>query len=119
MDGFVALDDSKDEIINLDGTFAPREQYTDIYLFMYGDDFEGCLEDYFKLTGKPPLIPRYALGNWWCRNTNYTTEDILKVANEFEKRDIPLAVFLLDKDWHIREINENGKKKKLIHRVYV
>ncbi len=113
LDGFVALDDSKDEMINLDGTIAPREQYTDIYLFMYGDDFEGCLEDYFKLTGKPPLIPRYALGNWWCRNTNYTTEDILKVANEFEKRDIPLAVFLLDKDWHIREINENGKKRNL------
>lgn len=114
LDGFVALDDSNNKQINLDGTIVDREtKYVDIYLFVYGDDFQNCLEDYFTLTGYPPLIPRYALGNWWCKNTNYTTEDILKVANNFEKNDIPLAVLLLDKDWHIREIKENGKDRFL------
>ena len=39
---------------------------------MYNNDFEGCLTDYFTLTGYPNLIPRYALGAIWYKNDNYT-----------------------------------------------
>ena len=31
----------------------------DIYLFMYFNDYDLCLKDYFKLTGSSALIPRY------------------------------------------------------------
>ena len=68
-DGFVSIDDSNSYIISEDGTLIPRDQKRglDIYLFVYRKDFGLCLRDYFMLTGKPPLIPRYALGNWWCQ----------------------------------------------------
>jgi alpha-glucosidase (family GH31 glycosyl hydrolase) len=76
-DGFVSIDDSKSLILESDGTFVPRsEESVDVYLFAYNKDFGLCLKDYFDLTGKPPLLPRYALGNWWCENYNYTEEDI-------------------------------------------
>ena len=77
----------------------------DIYLFMYNKDFGLCIMDYFKLTGMPSLIPRYALGNWWCRDKVYTSEEVLELCNNFERNNIPLSVFLFDKDWHIRNVD--------------
>ena len=34
---------------------------------MYDKDFKEALTDYFKITGFPELLPRYALGNWWSK----------------------------------------------------
>ena len=53
------------------------------------------------------MIPRYALGNWWCRDLEYTTEEIMDVVSHFEKLEIPISVFLLDRDWHIRKSSDN------------
>ena len=109
LDGFSTIDDSNTYIYNdKDQLLKRSETGIDIYLFMYGNDFDLALQDYFKLTGMPPMIPRYALGNWWCRDLSYNEEDILAVVNSFEKRDIPLSVFLLDKDWHVR-VGEDNK----------
>lgn len=54
----------------------------------------------------PSLIPRYALGNWWSRNTTYDTEKAMDIVSHFERRKVPLAIFLLDKDWHYRDVGE-------------
>ncbi|MGI6329732.1 MAG: TIM-barrel domain-containing protein [Bacilli bacterium] len=111
-DGFVSIDDSSSYVIEKDGTLLPRpKEIVDIYLFSYRKDFGLCLKDYFELTGKPPLIPKYALGNWWCRNNNYTEEDLIHLLGKFEKENVPLSVLLLDKDWHIRNYD---KKKNLM-----
>ncbi len=103
LDGFSSIDDSNTYIYK-DNKWVKRDSLgIDIYLFMYGNDFYLALQDYFKLTGVPPMIPRYALGNWWCRDLDYTDEDILAVVNNFSKRETPISVLLLDKAWHIRE----------------
>jgi alpha-glucosidase (family GH31 glycosyl hydrolase) len=107
-DGFVSIDDSKSYILKEDGTLEPRKKGMDIYLFAYRRDFGLCLKDYFDLTGKPPLIPRYALGNWWSRNYNYSEEDLIKLFAKFEKHEIPISVLLLDKDWHIRNYDKQN-----------
>lgn len=108
LDGFSTIDDSDTYIYNDKGELLKRrEPGIDIYLFMYGNDFDLALQDYFKLTGMPPMIPRYALGNWWCRDLEYSQDDILAVVNSFEKRQIPLSIFLLDKNWHIRTTENN------------
>lgn len=102
-DGIVSFDDSKSLRLNELGTIVPSEDgYMDIYLFVYNKDFGACANDYFKLTGMPSLIPRYALGTWWCRDYPYTSSDVEKVVSEFEKHEIPISVFLFDKDWHVR-----------------
>jgi alpha-glucosidase (family GH31 glycosyl hydrolase) len=108
-DGFSSINDSDSYVIDENGMLIPREDKTiDMYVFLYRKDFGLCLKDYFLLTGKPPLIPRYALGNWWSKNTKYNDQDIEKIVDQFEKNDIPLSVILLDKDWHIR----NTEKEK-------
>jgi len=65
LDGFASIDDSYSKVIMEDGTLAPPlDNHLDIYVFMYDKDFKHALFDYFKMTGAPALIPRYALGNW-------------------------------------------------------
>ncbi len=103
IDGFVSIDDSNTDILNENGTLSERTNPgIDIYLFCYNRDFNLCLKDYFALTGKPALIPRYALGNWWSRNITYNDEELKQLIDNFSSKQIPLSVLLLDKDWHKR-----------------
>ncbi len=103
-DGFVSIDDTKSMIILEDGSLVqePREKI-DTYLFMYKRDFGYCLKDYFKLTGKPPLIPRYALGIWWNRDKIYNYQNIKELMLNFNKNKIPLSVLLLGETWHQKD----------------
>lgn len=105
LDGFVSIDDSKNKIIMEDGTLAdPPADHVDIYVFMYDRDFRQALTDYFKLTGSPSFIPRYALGIWWSRNCEYSDKNIPELVRNFERKRIPLSIMLFDNDWHYRNV---------------
>ena len=107
LDGFASLDDSFSKIIMEDGTLAePIPNYLDIYVFMYDKDFKQALFDYFKITGAPALIPRYALGNWWSRNIQYNDQTVEELLRSFERKKIPISIMLFDHDWHIRDSGE-------------
>ena len=104
LDGFSSIDDSNSMLIDPVGNFVNRpKDNLDIYVFMYNNDFELALKDYIMLTGKPQMIPRYALGNWWSKNYAYNDKSLEKLFNRFEKEEIPISVLLLDTDWHITE----------------
>lgn len=95
LDGYAVVYD-KTPYLNEDDVFEDREPLSqDIYLFMYNKDFQGCLMDYFTLTGYPNLIPRCALGAWWYKNENYTSDDVIKLVDRFNKDNIPISIFLL------------------------
>ena len=105
LEGFASIDDSSSLLFEKDGTLINREKGSvDVYVFLYLQDFRLALNDYFKLTGMPALIPRYALGNWWSRNITYDENKVMETVSNFERRNVPLAVFLLDKDWHYRDV---------------
>ena len=98
LDGMVSFDDSNNYRISEKGSIEePIKGNIDIYVFIYKVDFGLCVQDYFKLTGLPALIPRYALGNWWSRDKAYTQEEMTTLVEKFEKREIPLSVFVLEK----------------------
>ncbi|MEG0743107.1 MAG: glycoside hydrolase family 31 protein, partial [Clostridia bacterium] len=63
------------------------------------------MDDYFHLCGKTPLLPRYALGNWWSRFYAYSDEEYLVLMDRFAKEKVPLAVSVLDMDWHITKVD--------------
>lgn len=112
IDGFASLDDSNSYVFDNGGKMYQRSQgCIDIYLFMYNNSFDEALKDYFMLTGYPSMIPRYALGNWWSRDLNYTSDDIRELINNFYKSEIPLSVLVLDKGWHVDNSTSENEVK--------
>lgn len=76
----------------------------DLYGFAYGHDYQAALHDYYQLTGFPPLVPRFALGNWWSRFYPYTQKGYLELMQRFEAAGIPISVAVLDMNWHVTDI---------------
>lgn len=102
-DGMASFDDTTSLIFNEDGTVSSNDELrVDTYLFMYNKDFDEALKDYYKITGFPALVPRYALGNWWSSNDNYDDLKLKNLVDNFEHNEIPLSIVVLDKDWHKR-----------------
>lgn len=98
--GYATLDDST-TLALADGWVAPRiEGNLDLYYFGYGRDAAGAVRDFYRLSGPQPLLPRWALGNWWSRYYAYTAEEYQALIERFEAEDLPFSVAVLDMDWH-------------------
>ena len=111
-DGFASIDDSHNLVIDKEGFLVhPKNKRIDTYLFIYRRDFGLCLKDYFELTGKPYLIPRYALGIWWNRDKIYSFEDTKNLVKAFNRYGIPLSILLLGEFWHIKDAKDYNKFK--------
>ena len=104
-DGFSVLDDSASMELDENGAFRPRSvKETDLYFFGYGHDYAQCLKDFYRLSGATPMLPRYALGNWWSRYHEYTEETYRKLLDDFAAHDVPLSVAVFDMDWHLTDV---------------
>lgn len=102
--GVALYDDSKSLILSGDGKIVPRgNEETDIYVFAYGRDYRGALKALYRICGTTPLLPRFALGNWWSRYHAYTEEEYLEKMDGFADKDIPFTVATVDMDWHWSE----------------
>lgn len=104
--GFSLLDDSRSLVLTEDGWVETRQgEGTDLYFWGYGHDYKEALKDFFFLCGSSPMIPRYALGNWWSRFYPYTQESYLQLMDRFQKEEIPFSVCVIDMDWHVTDID--------------
>ncbi|MBD5459283.1 MAG: DUF5110 domain-containing protein [Lachnospiraceae bacterium] len=104
--GCVSLDDSHTLLLGEDGWVESRKcGIQDIYLFAYGHRYLEALKDFYYLCGKTPMLPRFALGNWWSRYYPYTEESYGELMDRFDDEKIPFSVAVIDMDWHLVEIN--------------
>ncbi len=105
-DGWTVVDDSASLVFDDDGWLVVRgapAETRDLYLFGYGDNYSSCLRDFRLVAGQTPLIPRWALGNWWSRYWAYTADELSQLMHDFRAHEIPLSVCIVDMDWHITE----------------
>ena len=99
--GVAVFDDANSLTLGEDGEIKPETGVgSDEYVFAYGNDYRSAVQALYKITGNVPLVPRYALGNWWSRYYVYTQEEYLRLLNRFEERKVPLSVATIDMDWH-------------------
>jgi hypothetical protein len=100
--GFGILNDRKSMLFENDGWVGTRRKGLrhDFYLFCYGNDYRAAVKAYYRVSGSQPLLPRYALGNWWTRYYPYTQQEYLELMDHFRRDDIPMAVSVLDMHWH-------------------
>lgn len=109
--GVAVFDDSKSLIIADDGTVVPRSvRENDRYFFAYNHDYRRALVDFFRLTGMPPLVPRFALGNWWSRYKAYTQDEYVTLMKRFVSEEIPITVATVDMDWHWVDVKKQFGK---------
>lgn len=104
--GWAIVDDSDSLVINESGWIEPRKKSPgskDLYFFGYGSAYTQCIVDFQKLSGRIPILPRFALGNWWSRYWAYHQDELLELMHDFRERDVPLSVCIVDMDWHVTD----------------
>ena len=100
--GWAVVDDSATPLFSADGTLAARAlSQIDLYFFGYGHAYLQAIQDFYRVSGATPLIPRYLLGNWWSRYWAYTQAELLGLMRDFKAREIPLSICIVDMDWHV------------------
>lgn len=100
--GWALVDDSHTLLFTADGWLTPREnEALDLYFFGYGQDAAACRRDFAAVAGAAPLLPRWALGNWWSRYWAYTQQELADLMRDFRAHDVPLSVCIIDMDWHL------------------
>jgi alpha-D-xyloside xylohydrolase len=82
------------------------------YYFIYGNNMDEVISGYRNLTGKAPIVPKWALGFWQSRERYKTENEILTTVDEFRKRKIPIDNIVLDwsywreAEWGSQEFDE-------------
>lgn len=66
------------------------------YWIVAADTPAQIVEAYADVTGKVPMMPEYGLGFWQCKLRYQTQEELLDVAREYRKRNLPLDVIVVD-----------------------
>ncbi|WP_315095099.1 TIM-barrel domain-containing protein [uncultured Cellulomonas sp.] len=104
--GFAVLDDSRSMVFEPDGWVAPRDgSRTDLYVFAYGHDYREALRAFYAVSGPTPVLPRFALGNWWSRFHRYTADTYAALLDRFEAEGLPFSVAVIDMDWHVTDVD--------------
>ncbi|HZE82961.1 MAG TPA: TIM-barrel domain-containing protein, partial [Puia sp.] len=78
------------------------------YYFIYGRNMDETIAGYRTLTGKSPIVPRWALGFWQSRERYKTQDEVLNTVKEFRRRKIPLDNIVLD--WNYWRQNDWGSQ---------
>lgn len=98
--GVAVYDDSESLLLYPSGRLAPRSGGMDAYVFAYGRDYQAAVKALYRLCGDTPVVPRWALGNWWCRYWPYTQQEYIDLMDNFADDGIPMSVAVIDMDWH-------------------
>ena len=81
----------------------------DEYIFAYGSDYRSAIRGLYRISGDTPLLPRYALGNWWSRYKAYTQKEYTNLMQRFLDEKLPITVATIDMDWHWVDLSRFGK----------
>lgn len=92
--GYLDLDSKKDNTLAYE-TISGRKTYQVIAANSWTD----LISNYTSLTGRQPLIPRWALGNFSSRFGYHTQEEVNKTIDKFIKDEIPVDAIILDLYW--------------------
>jgi len=97
--GYLDLDSKKDNTLSYE-TINGRKTYQVIA----GDDWKDLISEYTFLTGRQPMPPRWAFGNFASRFGYHSETEARKVVNQFRKDSIPLDAIIFDLYWFGKEI---------------
>jgi len=97
--GFLDLDSKKDNSLKYE-TISGRKTYQ----VVAGESWEDILDQYTNLTGKQPMIPRWALGNFSSRFGYHSQKEVEETIQKFKEDSIPVDAVILDLYWFGKEM---------------
>lgn len=97
--GYLDLDSKKDKTLTYE-TISGRKTYQ----IIVGDSWQNLIENYTNLTGKQPLPPRWALGNFSSRFGYHSQEETETTIAKFKEDNIPVDAVILDLFWFGKNI---------------
>jgi alpha-D-xyloside xylohydrolase len=74
---------------------AQYARQIDYFIFTGGSPYE-LVRKYSDLTGKSPMMPAFATGLWQSKLRYSSQEELLSVAREYKKRNLPISVIVAD-----------------------
>jgi len=66
------------------------------WYFIAGDDMDEVISGYRTLTGKAPIMPKWAMGYWQSRERYKTSTEMIEALEGFRKRNIPIDNIVMD-----------------------
>lgn len=69
------------------------------YIFSAGNNYKQLIETFVQATGKQPLPPRWALGNYASRFGYKSQQEVLDTIKLFKQKDFPVDAVVLDLYW--------------------
>lgn len=66
------------------------------YWVTAGDTPAEIEEAYAAVTGTVPMMPEFGLGFWQCKLRYQTQEELLEVAREYKRRNLPIDLIVID-----------------------
>ena len=97
--GYLDLDSKKDNTLTYE-TISGRKTYQVIA----GDSWKDVIDNYTNLTGKQPLPPRWAFGNFSSRFGYHSQAETEATIKAFKDEKIPVDAVILDLYWFGKEI---------------
>jgi len=97
--GFLDIGKSERDILQFEA-LAGRTSY----VFVAGDTYPQLIENYVDVTGKQPLPPRWAFGNFASRFGYHSEQEARDVVSKFKQADIPLDAIIFDLYWFGKNI---------------
>ncbi len=92
--GYLDLDSKKENTLIYE-MISGRKTYQ----IIAGDSWYDINEQYSRLTGSQPLLPRWALGNFSSRFGYHTQEEVEHTIQKFKEDNIPVDAVVLDLYW--------------------
>ena len=71
------------------------EEQIDYYLIA-GETMDEVISGYRTLTGKAPIMPRWAMGYWQSRERYKTQKELTETLDEFRRRQLPIDNIVQD-----------------------
>lgn len=85
------------------GKYKITENVQDIYLLLCKKDAKKLRRLYVEITGKCELVRLSTLGGWNSKYYAYNEEEAKKLILDYETRNVPLDVMVIDTDWRFCE----------------
>ena len=97
--GYLDLDSKQNNTLTYE-TISGRKTYQ----IIAGDSWLNLIDNYTDLTGKQPMLPRWALGNFSSRFGYHSQKETENTIAKFKSEKIPVDAVILDLYWFGKDI---------------